>query len=182
MYNILTRGKTQAVAIIGILLISTGLSVGGKEDKIEESGIRKESVEEETTVTPSHGEYLKTEPGKSKKIERSFENSPPLIPHDLTGMLPIAETGNMCLGCHMPDEAARSGATPIPKSHLTDLETGEDLHGKLDGKRYNCMQCHVPQVEIPAAVKNTFKSEFRNKKGKVRSNLSDILNEGVSAE
>ncbi len=185
MFNIVKsakKGKTLAVVIIGILVMSTGLSFAGNKEQIEESGIRKESVEEETTVTPSHGEYLKSEPGKSKKIERSFENSPPLIPHDLTGMLPIAETGNMCLGCHMPDEAARSGATAIPRSHLIDLETGEDLHGKLDGKRYNCMQCHVPQVEIPAPVKNTFKSEFRNKKGKVSSNLSDILNEGVPAE
>jgi cytochrome c-type protein NapB len=81
----------------------------------------------------------------------------------------------------MPDEAARSGATPIPKTHLMKL-SGEDLHGKLDGERYNCMECHVPQVEIPAPIKNTFKSEFRDKKGKVHSNLSDILNEGVSAE
>lgn len=158
--------------------------MSGKEHDIdeEELGIRHESLYEERTVTPAHGAYSDKDPGASAPIGRAFENSPPLIPHDLTGMLPIAETSNMCLGCHMPEGAVGSGATPMPKSHFFDIDTGKDLEGKLDGKRYNCMQCHVPQVNIPAAIENTFKPDFRDKKDMTRSSLLDSLNEGVKSE
>ncbi|MEW6602270.1 MAG: nitrate reductase cytochrome c-type subunit, partial [Nitrospirota bacterium] len=125
---------------------------------------------------------VKKEAGESTKFERSFENSPPLIPHDITGMLPIAQTENLCMGCHMPEEAVGSGATPIPKSHLTDLDTGADLGGKLAGSRYNCMQCHVIQTNLSPAVKNIFKGGFRDEKSRYNSNLMDTLNEGVRAE
>jgi cytochrome c-type protein NapB len=82
----------------------------------------------------------------------------------------------------MPEEAGAIGATPMPKSHFFDIDTGKDLKGALDNKRYFCMQCHVPQVNIPEAIKNTFKADFRSKKSKTSSNLLDILNEGVKAE
>lgn len=148
----------------------------------EEIGIRHESLYDESKAMPAHGEYGKAEPGSSKRLGRAFENSPPLIPHDLTGMLPIAETNNACLGCHMPDYAGALGATPLPKSHFFDIDTGRDLKGELDGKRYNCVQCHVPQVTIPEAIKNTFKADFRSKKSRTSSSLLDTLNEGVKAD
>ena len=153
-----------------------------KEKSEDDLGIRKESLYDEEKEKPDHGEYSKTEPGKSKRIERAFENSPPLIPHDLTGMLPIAETNNACLNCHMPEHARAMNATPLPRSHFVDMDTGKDLKGELDGKRYPCMQCHVPQVEIPAPIRNTFKADFRNKKSKTSSDLIDSLNEGLKAE
>jgi cytochrome c-type protein NapB len=172
-----------AVWISIAILFNSGSAFAGKEEKSEEElGVRKQSIYEESGVSPKGGEYSKDKPGESKKIERAFENSPPLIPHDLTGMLPIAETNNMCLGCHMPDVATGMGATPMPKSHFIDFETGKDLHGKLDGKRYNCMQCHVPQVKIPEPIRNSFKKEFRDTNDKTRSNLIDTLNEGVKSE
>jgi cytochrome c-type protein NapB len=148
----------------------------------DEIGLRHETLYDETKVSPAHGEYGKAEPGKSKPLGRAFENSPPLIPHDLTGMLPVAETHNACLNCHMPEHAGALGATPIPRSHFVDLDTGKDLKGALDGERYPCMQCHVPQVNIPEAIKNTFKADFRTKKSRTSSNLLDNLNEGVKAE
>jgi len=177
-------GGTKLVAVaVGAIIFCSSVAFADKKEKSEEDlGIRKESIYEEGQVNPKGGEYSRTEPGKSKKIERAFENSPPLIPHDLTGMLPIAETNNMCLGCHMPKAAGEIGATPLPKSHFIDFETGKDLQGNLDGKRYNCMQCHVPQVDIPEPIKNSFKGEFRHKKDKTQSNLLDSLNEGVNAE
>jgi cytochrome c-type protein NapB len=178
--------KLAAICLVTCIALNSGLAAADrkshKESGEEENGIRKGSIFEEESVKPEHGEYSKSEPGKSKKIQRSFENSPPLIPHDLTGMLPLAETNNMCLGCHMPDAAKSLGATAIPKSHFVDFETGKDLGGKLDGKRYNCMECHVPQVNIPEPVKNAFKGEFRNKKGKTSSDLINSLNEGVKPD
>jgi cytochrome c-type protein NapB len=131
---------------------------------------------------PAHGENSAAQPGTSTRLGRAFENSPPLIPHDLTGMLPIAETNNACLGCHMPEHAAALGATPLPRSHFFDLDTGKDLQGQLDGERYPCMQCHVPQVNIPEPIKNTFEADFRSADTKIRSNLLDTLSEGVKAD
>lgn len=153
-----------------------------KEHDETELGIRKDSLYDEEKVRPPHGEYSDIEPGKSKRFGRAFENSPPLIPHDLTGMLPIAETNNSCLNCHMPEHAGALGATALPKSHFFDIDTGKDLGTTLDGKRFFCMECHVPQVNIPEPIKNTFAPDYRNKKSKTSSNLLDTLNEGVSVD
>jgi len=168
------------------ILITGGLSscAHNKVYTEEELGLRKESLYDEDSTIPVWGEPLGTEAGSSAKIERAFENSPPVIPHDVTGMLPIARhnTENMCMECHMPEEAVDSGATPIPRSHLVDLDTGKDLKGELDGHRHNCMQCHVIQTAVTPAVENLFKGEFRDEKGRSRSNLMEILNEGVKTE
>lgn len=175
-----------AVAIVLVLAIGTSPALADKkkhkETSEEDLGIRKESIYAEDKEKPDHGEYSQTEPGKSRRIERAFENSPPLIPHDLTGMLPIAETNNACLNCHMPEQARAVGAVPLPRSHFFDMDTGKDLGGNLDGKRYPCMQCHVPQVNIPEPIKNQFKADFRSKKSRTSSDLLDTLNEGVKRE
>jgi cytochrome c-type protein NapB len=170
-----------AFMIAVIMVISPGNSYSQAPEGVteEELGIRKKSLYSEDEVQPAKGVYPDASPGKSKRFARAFENSPPLIPHDLTGMLPIAETNNMCMGCHMPMSAKSVGAVAIPRSHLIDMDTGKDLGGELDGERFNCMQCHVPQVKMPPAVKNLFEGEFRDEKGKYSSNLADILNEGI---
>ncbi len=147
----------------------------------EELGLRQETLYNESSTEPVHGETTKKEPGESTRFERSFENSPPLIAHDISGMLPLEED-NICMGCHMPEEAVFSGATPVPSSHLINLETREYLKGKLDGSRFNCLQCHVVQNILTPAVENIFKGEFRDERGRYRSNLLNILNEGVEAE
>ncbi len=149
----------------------------------EDLGLRHETLYEESYTEPVHGETTTKEPGESTRFERSFENSPPLIAHDISGMLPLEGDGdNICMGCHLPEEAVFSGATPIPSSHLIDFDTGEYLKGKLDGSRYNCLQCHVVQNVLTPAVENIFKGEFRDERGRYRSNLLNILNEGVEAE
>jgi cytochrome c-type protein NapB len=178
--------RDQVITVV-ILALATALVAGiadaqQKAKSEEEIGLRHETLYDERAAMPAHGEYGKAEPGSSKLLGRAFENSPPLIPHDLTGMLPIAETNNACLNCHMPEHAAALGAIPMPKSHFFDIDTGTDLKGQMDGKRYFCMQCHVPQVNIPEAIKNTFKADFRTKKSRTSSNLLDTLNEGVKAD
>ncbi|MBI5055790.1 MAG: nitrate reductase cytochrome c-type subunit [Nitrospirae bacterium] len=178
IYIVLTVALTAIVLLWAALVYAQT----GKAFTEEELGLRKETLYDESKELPARGAPITKEPGTGKKFERSFENSPPLISHDITGMLPIARTDNMCMGCHMPDAVSATGATAIPQSHFFDLDTGKDLAGNLDGKRYNCMQCHAIQTTITPPVKNLFKSEFRSKKGKYRSNLLDTLNEGVKAE
>lgn len=117
--------------------------------------------------------------GTSTLIERSFENAPPLIPHDTEGMLDITKDINMCITCHMPDVAPAVNATAVPLSHLIDFRTSENLKDSLSNERYNCTLCHVPQAQISYLVKNNFSADFRQKDLNQTSNLMSILNQGV---
>jgi cytochrome c-type protein NapB len=177
--------KVWLPVLTGIIILGVLSACAHRKSYTEEElGLRKESLYDESSTSPVRGEPMGEEPGSSTKIERAFENSPPVIPHDVTGMLPIAQPGtdNICMECHMPEEAVDSRATPIPRSHLVDLATGKDLGGKLDGTRFNCMQCHVIQTRVTPAVENLFRGEFRDEKGRYRSNLIEKLNEGVESE
>lgn len=174
-----------SILLFGMIALGITFSCTHRRSYTEEElGLRKETLYDESSVVPVRGEPLDREAGESVKIERAFENSPPLIPHDITGFLPIVQpdTPNMCMECHMPEQALGSGATSIPKSHLTDLKTGKDLKGNLDGSRFNCMQCHVIQTKVSPAIENLFKGEFRDEQSRYRSNLIEILNEGVEAD
>ena len=123
--------------------------------------------------------WTKPAAGESKRYDRSFENAPPLIPHDLEGLIPITADNNMCVSCHMPEVAKDVGATPIPKSHLYSIRNKKDLEGKLSDDRFNCTTCHVPQANVEAKFKNNFKPEYRDANSTSRSNLLDVLNEGA---
>jgi len=45
--------------------------------------------------------------------------------------------------------------------------------------RFNCSQCHAPQADVKPIVGNTFKSDGLTGDLKSRSNLVDVINEGV---
>ena len=121
--------------------------------------------------------YGKATAGTSTKIARAFQDAPPMIPHDVEGMLPITIKDNQCVSCHAPEVAPSMGALPYPKSHMTDFrpKTGmasngkitkdgrevdntssdklayvsiKDNAGRLTGARFNCSQCHAPQSQV----------------------------------
>jgi cytochrome c-type protein NapB len=108
----------------------------------------------------------------------------------------------------MPEIAPSVKATPIPPSHFTNYRpdtkmsgnnvvkegkvVGKDLGNTSDIKlakvkklnhlyngRFNCSQCHAPQSTQEPLVKNTFTPEFTTKDGSSKSNLIDVINEGV---
>lgn len=134
---------------------------------------------DEESVVLKDVDYSNEPSGASQRFARSFENAPPLIPHDLEGLIPITTDLNMCVTCHMPELAEDVGSTAIPKSHLVDLRSGDDNNGELDSSRYFCTLCHVPQFDAPALVENKFQADFRDESSKNSSNLIDILNQGV---
>ena len=123
--------------------------------------------------------WTKPAAGEAQRYERSFENAPPMIPHDLEGLIPITADNNMCVTCHMPEVAKDVGATAIPKSHLYSIRNKKDLDGKLSDDRFNCTVCHVPQANVEVKFKNNFKPEYRDANSSQHSNLLDVLNEGV---
>ncbi len=190
-----------------IVTAATVFTVGCTASKMvsEESlGLRTTNLYTEDTTTGDKTMYSTSAAGESKKIARAFENAPPMIPHDVDGMLPITIDNNSCTGCHEPAVATSMGATPIPKSHFTNFRpaTALDKNGKitkegkmvvntsdfktvatpletLSGTRFNCSQCHTPQSDSKMVPKNNFQSEFRTEGLNSESNLIDTINEGV---
>lgn len=170
----------------------------------ESLGLRKTDLYTEQGTKPAMADYSAAAPGTSQRIERAYDNAPPMIPHDVEGLLPISEANNACLGCHMPDMAAAMGATPIPESHFANFRPDTSLaaDGKItkEGKevdntgdfkmivkksdhlyqgRFNCSQCHAPQANIAPAVANTFRPDYQDETMKNKSDLLDVLNVGV---
>ncbi len=176
-----------------------------KPSVTEESlGLRKTDLYSEETTVPAAVQYSEAAPGTSQRIQRAYDNAPPMIPHDVEGLLPITKENNACLGCHMPEVAPAMGATPIPGSHFANFrpttaladdgkieKEGQEVDNTGDFKmivkrtdhlyqgRYNCSQCHAPQAEVAPAVANNFKPDYQNEQMKHQSDLLDVLNVGV---
>jgi nitrate reductase (cytochrome), electron transfer subunit len=158
-------------------------------------GLRKTDLYTEHSTAADQTNYRKATAGGSAKINRAFQDAPPMIPHDTEGMLPIKIGNNQCTGCHMPEVANMMGATPIPVSHLTDFRpkhslVGQDfkqsidnmknevtikknIDGKLTGARFNCSQCHAPQSQGNLIVENTFEAAYTNKDGAFKSSWDE---------
>ena len=159
--------------------------------------IDSDVTDDESDVLGAMPTYSTAAPGTSEKMERAFENAPPMIPHNTEGLVPIKKSMNMCLTCHMPEVAVAMKSVAIPISHMTnyrpevDLGTGTinidkskeitqtDLDGKLSNAVYNCTQCHVPQANVDVAIQNTFDKVYRNIDSKNSSNLGDNRSEGI---
>lgn len=101
-------------------------------------------------------------PGQNPLLPRAYPGAPPQIPHAIGDFLPITAQSNMCVACHNRPDAwdsrrASGTPTPIPRSHYTDQRNApHKVTGQLIGARYNCNQCHVPQMKATPLVKNTF--------------------------
>ena len=161
-------------------------------------GLRKTDLYSENSTSAAKTEYTKVAAGSGYKVKRAFQDAPPMIPHDTEGMLPIKIGNNQCVGCHEPAVAASMGATPYPKSHMTDFRPTtaiakdgriskngkaidntsssvranvsiKDNGGRLTGARFNCSQCHVPQSQGNLAVENNFQADYTQKNGTARS-------------
>lgn len=188
-------------AITSIFAASVNAAQTIKDDSI---GLRQESLLDENKVAGDETKYRTDPAGTSTKIERAFENAPPMIPHDTEGMLPITIDNNQCTMCHDPAVAESMGATPIPKSHFTSFreQVNLDKKGELerDGKvvanssdlktivkpldhlsnaRFNCSACHAPQSDSANVPANNFVPDFRSDGLNSISNLMDTVEEGV---
>ena len=97
-------------------------------------------------------------PGKVKPYKKSFVTAPPMIPHSIEGMTPITVKNNMCLNCHMPQNAKALGITPMPKDHFVDNFEGDKKEPRVAGSRYFCTTCHTPQANLNPVIENKFES------------------------
>jgi len=176
----------------------------GNKKEVTESvlGLRKTDLYSEKDDTKGmKTEYSSDAPGTSQRLARAFQDAPPMIPHSVEGLLPIKAGNNQCVGCHMPEVAAGVGATPIPKSHLTNFRPKHKFDGKEFKKaidnlknevaiskagdklvmaRFNCSQCHAPQSKGDLAVSNTFEGGFSAKDGKSASSWYDHMTDDLA--
>jgi len=86
-------------------------------------------------------------------IARDYVQQPPLIPHKTKGYK-INKNFNKCLTCHSWANYKEAGATKISQTHFSDREN--NVLANIAPRRYFCNQCHVPQVNAPPLVENTF--------------------------
>ncbi|MBC34483.1 MAG: nitrate reductase [Bacteroidetes bacterium] len=176
-----------------------GVDAGAAFITEEELGIRDWDLYTEDGDFEFLTNYSNAAPGTATRVDRSFENAPPLIPHMVTGFVPIKSSNNICLTCHMPAVAVALKSTAIPASHFTNFrpeikkeanglyavqaKEGEvvanDMKGQLNQARFNCTQCHVPQSQITVDLENIFSPDFRNELLKNQSNLLDVVKEGI---
>lgn len=86
-------------------------------------------------------------------IPRDYLQQPPLIPHKIDGYR-INQKHNKCLSCHSWQHYKKSGATKISQTHFESRDGA--VLANVSARRYFCTQCHVPQVDAPPLVENTF--------------------------
>lgn len=140
-------------------------------------GLRSEALTSENVILKDFA-YPSTPAGESQRIERAFENAPPMISHDVEGMMEITKDFNACITCHSPEYAEAMNATPVPASHTYDTFKDKPSNQIVE-TRYNCNLCHTPQANVAPIVGNNFQANFRDEASKSKSNLLDVLDEGV---
>ena len=162
-------------------------------------GLRKVELLSEDKAAPSETKYGTSAPMSGYKIDRAYQNAPPMIPHDVEGLLEITPDNNACIGCHEAAVAPSMNATPIPPSHYTNFRPKVKLEGDnfikgadnmknetsikrmevISSARFNCTACHAPQSTGELAVENTFKPTYTRKDGKSHSTWNEVMNKDL---
>lgn len=96
-------------------------------------------------------------PGSQKPVDRTFAQQPPVIPHAMENFDEITLEENQCMSCHGPEVFKAKNAPKVGDSHFRNQQTGEIMQ-QVSSARHNCVLCHVPQVDAPPLVENTFQT------------------------
>lgn len=143
-------GSLVAATLAALLITSCAATTAQKPQ-----GLRSSQIQE-PDAAPAILEYAGKKPGEQGNIARTFEQQPPLIPHTADAMKLNFKT-NQCLDCHDRPFYKEEKAPKIGDSHYTDGDG--KVMTRISMARYNCNLCHVPQVNAPPLVANTFSSE-----------------------
>lgn len=179
------------------VLFTVGCATANNVSTVSEEslGLRKTTIYSESNTIGDKTMYSTEAAGASKKINRAFQDAPPMIPHSVEGLLPITINNNQCTSCHEPAIATSMGATPIPKSHFMDFRPKHNFDGKtftksvdnmknevsvkpisqLAGARFNCSQCHAPQSTGKLAVENDFEAAYTRENGAFKSTWDEVI-------
>jgi len=155
--------KLLLISAASALILFTGcnnqqnVSSNVSNKTVEVTGIRKASLDKGSQNLPVV-EYNTQAPvpGKVKLYKKSFVTAPPMIPHSVAGMTPITAKSNMCLNCHMPQNAKALGVVPMPQDHFVDNFEGGKHIQRVAGSRFFCTTCHAPQAKLNPVIENKF--------------------------
>ena len=184
------------------ITLATSIFMASNNTKIIDAdpiGLRKVELLSEDKAAPSETKYGTSAPMSGYKIERAYQNAPPMIPHDVEGLMEITPDNNACIGCHEAAVAPSMNATPIPKSHYINFRPKDKLEGDnfvkgadnmknevsikpidtISSARFNCTACHAPQSTGELAVENTFKPTYTRKDGKEKSTWDQVLTDDL---
>jgi nitrate reductase (cytochrome), electron transfer subunit len=84
---------------------------------------------------------------------RAFAMQPPVIPHQIENYQ-VDRNFNKCMTCHGRERTQESQAPMVSVTHYMDRQ-GE-FRAEISPRRYFCVQCHVPQLEVKPPVENRF--------------------------
>jgi cytochrome c-type protein NapB len=144
--------STVLIAIVSLLILNCATS---PDLTVEDSslGLSKTSVFD--TPDPIIFTSSALDPGENELLGAYFEEAPPLIPHVIEDFLPIKIGENLCLECHGAE--IEDVEHPIPMSHYKNQFSDTTVTGQtLDGARFVCTICHVPQSDSQPLVANTY--------------------------
>ena len=116
------------------------------------------------SLRPNYANQPDAAPGIFKvedggKLDRAYRQQPPLVPH-ATDKYEIDVKVNQCLRCHEWPYSDQEKAPKISDLHYMDRSgVRQDT---VNGNRYFCKQCHVPQNDARPLVENGFQPATLN--------------------
>jgi len=145
-----------AITLLSMLLVSTmGLQNKSKKISDTELGLSKTSVFD--SPAPDIDRVNVSDPGDDPSVPANFPDQPPVVPHGVGQFLPITQTENQCMDCHVVEEKVEGEPTPIPRSHYVDFRnTPRAVEDKMVGARYVCVSCHVAPGDNKPLVGNSY--------------------------
>ena len=135
--------RTMTILATAVLCLSTFAQVQAETESLRGKGIEGSSVETD---------LKKWQPDRDP-IPRDYVQQPPLVPHSIDSYK-INLKFNKCLTCHSWANYKKARATKVSQTHFQDRD--ENVRANIAGSRYFCTQCHVPQVNAPPLIENTF--------------------------
>jgi len=107
---------------------------------------------------PDQKQYSARSPGAGSPqlIQRTFAQQPPLVPHSTEKFEPITLKDNDCVDCHVSDNLNGKKMPKMNDSHFSRIQKEKDGSPAVDMARWQCLGCHVPQVDAPELVENRF--------------------------
>lgn len=147
------KTKIMAIAIALGLALGNVAGIGGAA-----AGDVKALRETNVTAPDKAADVFKVQDGV--KHERAYRQQPPLVPH-ATDKYEIDLKVNQCLRCHEWPYSDQEKAPKISDLHYIDRNgVRQDT---VNGNRYVCTQCHVPQVDAKPLVENKFQPAVMNR-------------------
>ena len=148
------RNVTMGMALTAALLFGCTQQFAGVKSMRGDDVAAADKAQQEK-------KYVGGRPGTQGKIARTYTQQPPLIPHAVENFDEITLEENQCMSCHSAATYQKKNAPKIGDSHFIDPRTGKKL-ADSSMARYNCTQCHVPQVDAPPLVENAFVGNVKN--------------------